>query len=103
MHGYIISKGYRELERSFKIYCKLDGQLKKQFSLGGSEFEFVTLFGRDRLVIQNEYSEGIQIIDVIFEIPRLIIDVFSIISLFVWTRDEPFCLDKGHHMKNKKP
>jgi hypothetical protein len=80
MHGYIISKGYRELERSFKIYCKLDGQLKKQFSLGGSEFEFVTLCGRDRL--------GIQIIDVIFEIPRLIK------TTYVFSLDKPFCLDK---------
>jgi hypothetical protein len=96
MHGYIISKGYRELERSFKIYCKLDGQLKKQFVF---EFEFVTLCGRDRL--------GIQIIDVIFEILRLIkttyifsLDMFfQWTSLFVWTRDT-ICKTKNLNTNN---
>jgi len=60
----IISKGYRELERSLKM---------------------------------KEYSEGMQIIDISFEIPRLIK------TTYVFSLDNPFGLDKGHHMQNKKP
>jgi hypothetical protein len=76
----IISGRCREIERSFKIYCKLDGQLKKQFSLRGSIRDSVRFCACDRLVIQKQYPEEMQIFDISSEVPRLIrrIDVFPL-------------------------
>jgi len=85
----IISGIYREIERSFKIYCKLDGQLKKQFSLRGSMRDSVRFCGCDRLVIQKQYTEGMKIFDISSEVPRLIRKYlfFHWTGLSFWTRN----------------
>jgi hypothetical protein len=85
----IISGRFREIERSFKIYCKLDGHLKKQFSFRGSIRDSVRFCGCDRLVIQKQYTEGMKIFDISSEVPRLIRKYlfFHWTGLSFWTRN----------------
>jgi len=84
----VISRGYPGVERFFKIYCKLSGQLKKQFSLPGSQFDCITSCGRDRLLIQPPYPECMQIVDISSDIPRLI-------KTTVCSFGRAFCLNKS--------
>jgi len=84
----VISRVYPGVERFFKIYCKLSGKLKKQFSLPGSQFDCITSCGRDRLLIHPPYPECMQIVDISSDIPRLI-------ETTVCSFGRAFCLNKS--------
>ena len=68
----VVDQEYLEVQCSFTFYCKFTGQLKKLFSVRGFYFDFVIACERDLIVIQQHYPDGMKIIDISSEVPRLI-------------------------------